>query len=201
MVIETKLDTQQVILGTLIALLRRQFPAINIQEQLSLGIREAKLLLVSADIAKLAGQNLIIDELEGRVAINAQNIGVYLQPEWAAKTGEDKVFNVIASDRAWGYGGETTYVVPTGKTLYITEVASISAAASIGDNEKHQFMELRLGEAGGAEPYSYLGGNGGCSQSFPKPLVYEAGETFTLGVKNNVGHNSSMIGTAQGYEV
>lgn len=201
MAVTEKLDTQQVILGVLIALLRREFPAIRIQEQVAEGIRIAKKLLVTADVAKTGGDSFIIDAIEGQIAFNAQNVGVYLEPEWAAKEGLDKNWHRVISAQAYGIGEGITYVIPAGKTLYISGFACRATADDIANANEHQTFSVEINNYTDTVNLISFGGDGGGGLSLNKPFAVEGGKTVKFQAWNWAAHTSSFRLTVWGYEI
>ena len=107
----------------------------------------------------------------------AQSIGAYLQPEWAAFQGLDKNFQAEALSRAWNQAASITYRIPLGKCLYITDV-SCSIVPNAATDFDHQFpfimCILDVWNSIGGNYHLQVGGNGGMSQSFHKPIAIEA---------------------------
>jgi len=57
------------------------------------------------------------------ISITAQSVGLWIQPQWAAKGGYDKTLHGYDNIVAGGASVLIDYVVPSGKTLYITDVS------------------------------------------------------------------------------
>ncbi len=125
--------------------------------------------------------------------------GLYLIPEWAAKEAVDKNFTVISGAIVFGFTAETTYVIPTGKTLYIVGLsfASVANLAADGDNNQMAFVDITIDTA----YLSFLGGNGGGAEGFAKPMVFTEGTTFKLRVWNRANHTSLIYASCWGYEL
>lgn len=150
---------------------------------------------VDLDI-NIKAQDVTID-----IDIDAQSVGVYLQADWAALQGTDKTFTCYDYDTPWGGGGLVTYGVPAGKTLFITS-ANCSVRPKTAEDFDHFFNAMML--VGWQSPETWLatlGGIGGCSASFPKPLVIEGGKTLLVYVYNFANLLASVRGAAYGYEV
>jgi len=134
-----------------------------------------------------------------KITVNAQNVGVYLQPEWAALQGIDKNFIGIATNKAWEESVEVTYTVPAGKTLYITSVGGSSYASAQANADLNQIC--RIGLAFGIITLCQLGGNSGCGLTFSKPYSIAGGQTMSLWIVNEANHITNLRVFANGYEV
>jgi hypothetical protein len=125
--------------------------------------------------------------------------GLYLKPEWAAKEGIDKNLVVQAINVAIGGNTDGTYVVPAGKTFYINGMSFYSFASAPADAELNQIGRAILYVA--AIFAAAIGGNGGGSLIFPKPIVIGTGVTVTYRVGNVSDHVVNHGMTLFGYEV
>ena len=136
------------------------------------------------------------------VSINiiAQNVGVYLQPEYAAKTGVDKnfVLNTIVLANADSY---TSYTVTAGKTLYITQVAALGWAELYALSELQQHCAVWLQNQTSGVLSIQVGGNGGGWFSFGKPIKFTTGQIMRLYASNHANHSLNMTVQAWGYEI
>lgn len=125
--------------------------------------------------------------------------GVYLTPEWAAKEGVDKTIVVSKQDAAWGEFGSTTYTVPTAKTLYLNNMSFTIHAENAADYDHSLYGVAWL--VIGATTYATLGGLGGGSVTFPKPVKLVAGEVLGVLVANYSNVDCRLVVTVAGYEV
>jgi len=133
--------------------------------------------------------------------IAAQSVGVYLQPEWAAKEGNDKNFHVSYDNTPSGSGTYGTYTVPAGKTLYICGISWAIYAYSAADGDLNQIGFAWLENDTTGVTLVYQGGNGGGSATFPKPLVIPEGEKFKYRIYNLSNHAAVVRLSTWGYEI
>lgn len=137
----------------------------------------------------------------GRPDFSPTAVDVVLRPEWAAVESKDKQFYATAVNVASAGNVVLNYVVPVGKTLYITEYSfSISATNPAVDGEKNQMGEGLIFNTTTATTLIKIGGNGGFGFTLPKPLAI-SGETVTFIAYNASAHNVDLGVTALGYEV
>jgi len=126
---------------------------------------------------------------------------LYLTPEWAALEGLEKSF--IAFDGAEVAGGTAhlDYVVPAGKTLYITRLSFKSEANDAGKEELNQICSAALINLDTGDYLWWQGGNGGGGLSLSQPESFSAGANVRFAVTNGSGHICAIYLTAIGYEV
>jgi hypothetical protein len=129
------------------------------------------------------------------ISVTAQTIGVNLIGDWAAQQATD--INVMAHD-VFGFVGDlitATYVVPGGKTLYVTLV--FCGVHDSSDNNL-RMCTLDLRDDTLSLTLINTGGNGGVAISLNKPIrfatghsvqvsVHAAGKWPTNAVPNNTG--------------
>ncbi len=127
--------------------------------------------------------------------------GLYLQPQWAALRGTDKSFRKSGAALIWGNSVVETYAVPAGKTLYITDIAGAGYASGVGDAELNQIIRVYVAELLGLGIIFDMGGNGGVTHSFAKPIVVRGGYTAQFSVSNFSNHGMIVQVFASGYEV
>lgn len=127
-------------------------------------------------------------------------VGVYLQPEWAAKEGTDK--NFVAGNSAADFAevASIVYDVPAPKTLYITQLtASLNATEKPFTVVVQPILVLLQTVALGV--ILSIGGAPGVGMTFPKPITIEGGDELVATVAN-VGNLVSIIRiTVGGYEI
>lgn len=131
-----------------------------------------------------------------------QEVGVYLQPEWAAKKEIDKNLEIIECVIEDDDTASIDYPVGAGKTLYLTHYSVSISGDTRADRELPQIVEAYI--AIGGPPWSYYGiagGNGGVVQAFTKPVVIDGGETVWLIIHNRAGHSAKVWGSCCGYEI
>jgi len=136
-----------------------------------------------------------------QVNLYAQNVGIYLKPEWEAKEGNDKNFAGTATNQAPGVELVIYYTAPTDKTLYITQVAFAVFATNAADADKPQMCTSRIHNVTGTTPLWHQGGNGGGGLSFTKPLAVPWPQQVGFYCRNGSNHNCSLFIVAGGYEI
>lgn len=153
------------------------------------------------DLAKLAINITAQDLAQLVISISAQTVGIYLQPEWAAKTGVDKNFFATGDNIAAGDGLLVSYTVTAGKTLYITQATCMGHAYAVANADLNQAVKLTI-QKGALGPWLVsLGGWGGCGIALSKPMVFSAGENMRAYVYNQSNHAMNLQVAANGYEV
>ncbi len=125
---------------------------------------------------------------------------VYLAPEWAAKETKDKNIDKWGTLAVDGFT-YATYAVPTGKTVFITGMAFSAYGTDIIDRDLPQIAVVSLWISSGTHPDAEIGGNGGGSIVFAKPMVATAGQIIWLYIYNRAGHGLTINGQWWGYEV
>lgn len=135
------------------------------------------------------------------MTLNAQNVGVYLQPEWAAKEDLDKSVRAYGTNKGFEASAATSYNVPAGKTLYIVSVSFIQHVNTATDYDHHLWGEVHLiDDTSGVTLYK-IPGHGGGNLILPKPAVIPAEHTFQLYIINYSNVNCYLDGVALGYEI
>ena len=142
--------------------------------------------------------NITVTATNLSIAIDAQNVGIILQPEWAAITGDDLSLHALAFDRARGSGTEVWYEVPAGRTFYVTQFCGSCYAFNAADSELNQ-MCYGFVQNAVATNYSTIGGNGGFVVTYTKPLVITAGTIIYFGIRNRSNHNCTCSVMGSGY--
>ncbi|MBA7592818.1 hypothetical protein ES708_35012 [subsurface metagenome] len=128
-------------------------------------------------------------------------MGIYLQADWAAKEGTDKDFIVAVGNITFGIGGGTGYKVPEGKTLFLTHfLFSIWADAS-ADGDKNQMGIAYIKDHDSGFVIAQIGGNGGASVVFNKPLIFAEDETMDYYIMSFANHTTNGKISAHGFEV
>lgn len=134
------------------------------------------------------------------VVIAAQVAGIYLQPEWASLQQLDMNFNYPGVNVATGGNANGAYVVPAGRTLFITSIQAYIYGFAAGDRNSNQFF---VGEAytdSGSFTVQF-GGNGGAILDFTKSLRVDALDTVNFYIRNYANHNVNMGISIQGYQI
>jgi hypothetical protein len=123
------------------------------------------------------------------VNISAQNVGVYLEPQWAAKQGTDVNATACIQITTTGVNEQQvfSYTVPSGKTLLI------HGLGGYGDNGPANPFGLYIYDFTAGVRLATIGGAGGCSISFAKPLSAAAGHQVAVYVRANVGATPFVV--------
>lgn len=139
----------------------------------------------------------IIDDVP--INFKTQGVGVYLQPEWAAKLGIAKYVVAEEGDVGWAGTCRADYTVPAGKQLYINHMSGYNMAFVEANGGKNQLCMGWLVIAGVS--FAVVGGNGGFTISLPTPALATAGQLVRAGIRNYAGHNTSVGISFYGYEI
>lgn len=150
---------------------------------------------VTLDV-NLKAQDVTID-----IDIDAQSVGIYLRPDWGVLQGEDKIFQVTPTNRAYGVSLSVGYTVPTGKTFYIVAMTSGMYAFDAANYDHHHWLHTYLYLSGAAVA---IGGNvraGGGQVTFEQPIRVNAGDTATMIAYNRSNFNCFVTICFWGYEI
>ena len=161
---------------------------------------------IAIDIAAQSAGAISVDITAQTIAqldinIDAQNVGVYLQPEWAAKTGIDKNFLLTASNKTYGQYTEGAYTVTSGKTLYICGASFAIQASAAANADLPQIGYVNLMNYTDTIYLAYIGGNGGGSVTFPKPVSVAGGKSFRYYLQVFANHACEAELSIWGYEI
>ena len=128
-------------------------------------------------------------------------LGIYDKPFWAVYEGLDK--NFILSGVKKAYGGEhvVRYVIPTGKTLFVTHATFCMFADAVADADSNQIIELVIYNFTTSAYEAIQGGNGGGFFPLPTPLIFTAGEEVGFSVVHRGNHDAFIFGVVRGYEI
>lgn len=107
---------------------------------------------------------------------------VYLTPDWAALVGKEKIFASAEGPYTWGQSISLTYLVPTGKALYIWDAEASSHASTSTDYDHHLYVQLVMNNGSGWSVSRQ--GLASAKSVSAGPLVVDAGETFTAAAYN-----------------
>ncbi|MDD4986411.1 MAG: hypothetical protein PHQ43_11630, partial [Dehalococcoidales bacterium] len=120
--------------------------------------------------------------------------------EWAAVESKDKSFHAFNTTANWGTQAGFTYLVPAGKTLYITQ---ISASLAFQAQPAAATIEALVVVMQSTDRGVILneGGAQGVATQFPRPEKFEAGDTFQLDAYNMGDRQLILTVSAGGYEV
>lgn len=138
----------------------------------------------------------IIDDVP--ISWQRQVVGVYLQPEWAALQRNDLVVSGFATQNIGTYL-TIGYLVPANRVVFINQMGFEIQAELAANRNNNQIGSLILHHGGLGIELAILGGNGGGHTSFPRPFVFEAGETVVGYVVNGANHSANVWGAFSGY--
>jgi len=127
--------------------------------------------------------------------------GIHLKADWAAHEGIDKNIFATLTNCVKNAVVVGSYLVPAGKTLYVTEFSFAIWATNAADADNNQFGYAYLVELGLGLVTDIVGGNGGGFMPLAKPAVFTAGQTMRAVVSCQTNHFSEIRVTAHGYEV
>ena len=190
-------------------------PTVNISGEVNVNITNASIAVTGSVSATVTGSVSISGtptvNISGTVTVNVsgtaqidietQSVGIYLQPEWAAKTGIDKTIRVTGPDIGIGESTFTDYVVTTGKTLYVSSFTGSSSGDVAEDRDKMQIVTGHLANLTDSLYFGYCGGNGGFSVSFVTPVAIPSGKKLRIRIENRAGHVSNVYAAISSYEV
>ena len=126
---------------------------------------------------------------------------LWLQPEWAAREGNDKSFYLEAGNKGWAECEVLYYEVPAGKTLYINSMTFMVVSYEPANADKDQMGLMFCEDSTTGLRRIYQGGNGGGASSFPTPIVIPAGHKVAFAVCNRANHSCEIRLVAIGYEI
>lgn len=135
-----------------------------------------------------------------QIDIESQSVGVYLQPEWASKTGLDKVFYFTA-DCSPDFYNYHRYTVPAGKTLYVVHFTTSSYALNTVDRDKPQTLVARVQNRTDSLVFASVGADSGISVTFSQPLVIPEGKEVEFAIFNRGAHDCRLSTCASCYEI
>lgn len=126
---------------------------------------------------------------------------LYTVDEWAAFEGIDKNLFLTAVNKASGILTTGTYIVPSGKTLYVSGLGFSLVASEADDRDNNQIGYALLSGTLLVTKYSVVGGNGGGMAIFDKPIVIASGYTLNYSLANYANHNCDGYLSVWGYEL
>lgn len=135
------------------------------------------------------------------ISITAQSVGVYLQPDWQAKEGRDKNFRIEGTARGWLEGGYIAYIVPTGRTLYITGMSIVVRPSLASNSVYNHNATAYIYNATNSIFLAQISGFGGAGLTFSKPFSISTGKVFRLYIYCYSNFDCELTGYAWGYEI
>lgn len=151
---------------------------------------------IDIDIKATSIGNLTID-------IEAQSVGVYLQPDWEVKQGNQKQItgtSAVANSHLTLYV-TAAYTVPANKEFYLYGISGCGRANAQANGDVNQMCFARaIKTVDSGETYQYLGGNGGFTFPLAVPIKYEAGALIELEFQHIANHDMVYAGTIFGFE-
>lgn len=156
---------------------------------------------VTFNIGTITGTVTVSVTGTANIDIKTQSVSIKNQAEWSALAGTDKNFSLNGINEPSGEVIHGSYTVTTGKTLYICGLSFYIYAYAAANGELNQIGCAFLNNYTNTTDLAYIGGNGGGSITFPKPIPLEADKVLRYYVGNESNHNCTMGVTAWGYEV
>jgi hypothetical protein len=149
---------------------------------------QAQYLTLEIDIKAQTIEHLDIN-------IDAQQVGVYLQPAWSAKEGTDKDLNGSGTLVSGSYLNVIDYTVPEGKTFYACQwgahvFADIGVAGELRDYDGDD-ITLKAVD----------GGRVGFGQVLDKVIAFPAGHHVYLTLRQWSGGDVESYGAIGGFEL
>lgn len=160
---------------------------------------------LSVDIAAQTVGNLAIDvtaQSIGNLVIDivAQQVGVKIEGEWQSHQGNWKSRQAYNTSLAGNGSYFDSYVVPSGKTLYITGMGFACHSTSISNYDHFIRGSMHIYCAGVGGYLAMLGGESGGAVPFPTPIKIPAGNTVLLYGQNFSNMNVYHWVNFWGYE-
>ena len=142
-------------------------------------------------------------DITGNVDItiaSCQKVGLFLQPEWAAKQDTDKNLYKSGQLNDFGAGGSINYQVPGDKTLRIQSADCALVPLAAADADKQAHFWFTIWDSTDNIHYSNVGGNGGAHMDFPKPIVIPGGHIVYAQIISRADYTTLYYLNAFGYE-
>ena len=130
-----------------------------------------------------------------------QKSKLFTVADWAAVEATDKNLYGFGNDKAFAGSASVSYAVSVGKAFYIATVNIHSHATAVANADLNQIVDGLVWDNTDGTTLARLGGNGGASVSYVKPIVIPSGHTVIFYVYNWANHNCNINITALGYEV
>jgi len=119
--------------------------------------------------------------------------------DWAAIEATDINFHSGLNNAANLACHLLNYVVPAGRTLYITYYTITAFTIVVADQEKPQICTGYIQDVTAGIVLMRLGGNGGAEIPLNKPVVIPGGNTARFAVCNFTGHVADIFLASGGY--
>ncbi len=165
----------------------------------------ASVIILDINIKSITGGvTFNIENIEGPFNIfigTIQTVGLYLQPDWAAKTEEQKYFCLVSVHLDPVGDDRMSYPVPGDKTLFITNFSGRAWASVAEDRELQQNIHGYIEDHTDEECLLNIGGNCGFTTNPVVPIKIPGGHTVYFWVKNASNHGMWAYITASAYEV
>ena len=161
---------------------------------------------ITVDIAAQSAGDITVDITAQtlsniNIQINAQAVRIYLVADWNVNEGNQKSLSMVGTNIDVGDHADGDYQVPTGKTLFITQLGFRISANAAASRNNNQMGEVLLYNVTTAAVYLYLGGNGGGGMPLTAPAKITAGQTVRLRITNCANHAIDYTGNWGGYEL
>lgn len=139
----------------------------------------------------------------GSAAINftAQNVGIYLQPEWAVKEGTDKSIGGATVEVAAWDKAMYDYAVPGGKTLQLVHFGGYIFSDVEAEGDQFIRCQAFIEDLTSGEHFFLAGGESGFSIDSPRSITIPGGRTCRITIFNRSNKVCNVGAEAIGYEV
>jgi hypothetical protein len=180
---------------------------IDIQAQymdLAIDIVAQSIGYIQMDLAAQSIGNIAIN-IAGQIAnvdisLQAQNIAIKSQGEWAPQEGQQKYWYGSGTVAAPGVAN-VDYTVTEGKTLYITHLSFSCGATTQADRDLSQNGKAILYNYSTSTWLVFLGGAGGGELNFTTPIKFTSGQVVRMIMQNVANHSMDMYANWGGYEI
>lgn len=166
---------------------------------------QGSFIMLPIDIQGQIGElNIKCGDVAGNVNIciaSTQKVGVFLQPEWAAKQQTDKNLIGVGSNKGFGEAAIVQYIVAAAEGFYVCGASAQINAQSSGDYDHFVYCKLEVEDTTAGTSLGVTGGIGGAVIPFGKPMRVPAGNLVTGRCYNFSSLTCSCTVVIWGYEI
>ena len=123
-----------------------------------------------------------------------------IRSEWAELEGYYKVLTATAVNKTFGQTASVVYLVPGGKTLYITTLMGTALASLAADADNNQMCFVEFYAPNVATLQSRWSANGGNVIPLSQPIKVAEGGLFIATITNYSNHAQDLSISARGWE-
>lgn len=143
--------------------------------------------------------NIKAQDVVINIDIEAQSVGIYLKADWEVLQGNEKIMVLYTTNVPWANSDYVEYVVPEGKTFFVTYFTGLARAYAAADADKAQHFQAKLRIWG--TDYVWVGGDGGFAVTLPTPLAVDGEDKIYGYIENRANHAMTMAVTVGGYQI